>query len=421
MSDKKQNNDPINNETQETEKSGLLYEDVPPEVYEDDDQIRVKDLLNIIWEGRLKIAIITLLLFCFAIFHYVTAPEEYVAESRFLPERQIQQFQMDRMFAFGELARSLNIGGAQSDGSLPSYFYPDIIASVSFQRELLNREVELINEGRTITLFDYFTDLYEQPFRTRVYGTIRRNTIGLPTRFFLFITNLFKSDDAPQRRDLSQQANSDAESDSMGTHQSVERQRFLVVSPEFQSASSEIISRIYVDYGTLTIEVKTTMPDPMAAVQLNAYVADMVQEYLINYRVQKARENLVFIENLYEESEERYNRTSRDLAIYEDSNKGDMSAVANLERERLSERKNLAYSLYSSVASRLEEARSRVNEDTPIYTSFQDPIFPTDPIGANLMVLPVSIVLGIFLGTVWVFFEKFIFIIGRVFGLGKKS
>lgn len=418
MSDKKQKNDPKNDET---EKSGLLYEDVPPEVYEDDDQIRVKDLLNIIWEGRLKIAIITLLLFCFAIFHYVTAPEEYVAESYFLPERQVQQFQMDRMFAFGELARSLNIGGAPSDGSLPSYFYMDIIGSVGFQRKLLSREVELINSDRTITLFEYFTDLYEQPFRSRVYSTIRRNTIGLPARFFLFVTNLFKSDEVSQRGALNLQANGEDESDSLGGRHAIEKDRYLIVSPEFDAASQELVGRINLDYGTLTIEVTTTMPDPMAAVQMNAYVADMLQEYLINYRVQKARENLVFMENLYEEAEERYERTSRALAIYEDSNKGDMSAVADLERERLRERKNLAYSLYTSVANRLEEARSRVNEDTPIYTSFQDPIFPTAPLGASLMVLPASIVIGIFLGILWVFFEKFMLIIGRVFGWTKKE
>lgn len=421
MSDKKQNNESKNDGTDETEKSGLFYEDVPPEVYEDDDQIRVGDLLNIIWEGRIKIVIITLLLFSIAIFHNVTAPEEYVAESYFLPERQIQQFQLDRMFAFGELARSLNIGGAPSDGSLPSYFYPEIIASVEFQRELLSREVELINSGRTITLFDFFTDLYEQPFRTRVYSTIRRNTIGLPARFFLFITNLFKSQEVPQMRVLNQQADGDAANDSLGAIHAIQMDRFLIISPEFESATDEVVSRVKVDYGTLTIEVKTMMPDPMAAVQLNAYVADMVQEYLINYRVQKARENLVFMENLYDESEERYERTSRALAIYEDSNKGDMSAVADLERERLRERKNLAFTLYTSVAGRLEEARSRVNEDTPIYTSFQEPIFPTTPQGSNLMILPASIIVGVFLGILWVFFEKFMFIFGRVFGWSKKE
>tara|TARA_R100001143_G_C3360851_1_gene135480 strand:+ start:10251 stop:11516 length:1266 start_codon:yes stop_codon:yes gene_type:complete len=421
MSDKKQNNDLNNEETEGTEKSGLLYEDVPPEVYEDDDQIRVKDLLNIIWDGRMKILIVTALLFCFAVFHYVTAPEEYVAESRFLPERQVQQFQFDRMFAFGEFARQLNIGGAESDGSLPSYFYVDIIASVEFQRKLLSQEIELINSGRTMTLFEFFTDLYEQPFRTRVYSFIRRNTIGLPTRFFLFITNIFKSEDVSQSRVLNQRTSDATEADSLTARHAVEMDRYLIVSPEFEAASDQVVGRVNVDYGTLTYDVTTTMPDPMAAVQLNAYVADLMQEYLINYRVQKARENLVFIEGLYEEAEERYERTSRDLAIYEDSNKGDMSAVASLERERLRERKNLAYSLYTSVASRLEEARSRVNEDTPIYTSFQEPIFPTQPIGANLMILPASIIIGIFLGVLWVFFEKFMLIIGQIFGWSRNK
>lgn len=421
MSDKHPNTEPEKDKNPETEKSGLLYEDVPPEVYEDDDQIRVGDLLNIIWEGRLKVAIITLLLFCFAIFHYVTAPEEYIAESRFLPERQVQQFQMDRMFAFGELGRALNIGGSQSDGSLPSYFYPDIIASVEFQRNLLSREVELINSGRTITLFEFFTDVYEQPFRSRVYSTIRRNTIELPIRFFLFITNLFKSDEAPQRRALDLHANDEDEISSLEASHALHRDRYFIISPEFDAASKAIIGRVMVDYGTLTIEVNTRMPDPMAAVQLNAYVADMVQEYLIDYRIQKARENLIFIEGLYEEAEERYEQAIEELAIFRDTNKGTLTALAQTEQERLTNKRDLSYSLYSSVASRLEEARSRMNEDTPIYTTFQDPIFPTQPSSANIMILPASIIIGIFLGILWTFFEKFMLIIGRVFGWSKKG
>lgn len=420
MSDKKQNKNSDSDLNQEKKKSGLLYEDVPPEVYEDDDQIRVSDLLDIVWVGRFKIAIITLLLFCVSIFHYVAAPVEYEANSRFLPERQVQQFQFDRMFAFGELARSLNIGGGQTDGSLPSYFYPDIIASISFQYDLLSREVDLYNDNRTVTLFDYFTDVYEQPFRTRVYSAVKRNTIGLPLRFFLFITNIFTRDEEP-RADIRAQSSDlvDAESPLITQH-AIHRDRYFLLSPQFEMASKSLIERIMVNYGTLTIEVTTVMPDPMAAVQINAYVADMVQEYLIAYRIEKAGENLQYIETLFEESEERYENTSEALAIYEDTNKGNVSAVANLERERLREHRNLAYSLYTSVASRLEEAKTRLKEDTPVYTTFEDPVFPTEPTGGNIMVLPASLVLGVFLGIVWVFFEKFMLIVGRVFGWSKS-
>jgi len=418
MSDKKQNDDPKNEDTGTEEKSGLYYEDVPPEVYEDNDQIQVKDLLNIVWEGRIKIAIITLLLFFFAIFHYVTAPEEYMAESRFLPERQVQQFQMDRMFAFGEIARQLNIGSSQSDGSLPSYFYEDIIYSIEFQRELLSRDVELINFGRTVTLFEFFTDVYEQPFRSKVYSFIRRNTIGLPTRFFLFITNIFKSDEVAQNRVVNPQDG--AEDDSLGSVHAIHRDRFFVISPQFEAARLELESRTRINYGTLTIQVNTRMPDPMATVQLNAYVADMLQEYLIDYRLQKARESLIFIEELYEEAEQRYNESMEELAMFRDSNKGSLTALAETELERLTNKRNLAYSLYTSVASSLEEAKSRMNEDTPIYTTFQDPIFPTESEGANLMILPASIVVGIFLGILWTLFEKLMLIIGRVFGWTKS-
>lgn len=430
MSDKKQNDDPKNDATENTEKSGLLYEDVPPEVYEDDDQIRVSDLINIILDGKKKILGITIFLFAFSIFHVVTAPKEYIAESLFLPERQVQQFQMDRMFAFGELTRALNIGGGQTDGSLPSYFYPDIIASIDFQNELLAREVDLFNEGRTVTLIEYFTDVYEQPLRTRVYSFIRRNTIGLPMRFFRFITGLFTPTE--EVRQISVQPRQTEESDldvqpSIMDSHVAHQERFFVISPSFEDASTSLISRILVDYGTLTIEVTTTMPDPMAAVQLNAFVADMLQEYLIEYRIGKSRQNLEYIELLYEEAEVRYDSTARELALFTDRNKGDLTALAELELERLRDQRNLAYSLYSSVASRLEEAKTRLKEETPIYTTFQDPIFPTQPTGANILILPASIILGIFLGIVWVFGEKLLLVLTRSFSwfgsfsFGKKN
>lgn len=303
---------------QEEEKSGLLYDDVPPEVYEDDDQVRVSDLLDIIKDGKLKILVITLFLFAFSIFHVATAPKEYVAESFFLPERQVQQFQMDRMFAFGELTRALNIGGGQTDGSLPSYFYPDIIASIDFQNELLAREVDLFNEGRTVTLFEYFTDVYEQPFRTRVYSTIRNNTIGLPMRFFRFITGIFTPAEEVRQITIQPRQTDEVDPDHqpsvMDAHV-MHQERFFVLSPQFANASSSLIPRIVIDYGTLTIEVTTRMPDPIAAVQLNAFVADMLQEFLIDYRIGKAQQNLEYIELLYEEAEERYEETAHELAL----------------------------------------------------------------------------------------------------------
>lgn len=417
MSDKKQNKNTDSDLNQEEEKSGLLYEDVSPEVYEDDDQIRVSDLLDIIWAGRLKILIITILFFCLAIFHVVSAPDEYLAESTFLPERQVQQFQMDRMFAFGELARSLNIGGSQSDGSLPSYFYPEIIASVEFQSELLAKEVELYNEGRTVTLFEYFTDVYEQPFRVRFYNSIRNYTIGLPMKFFRLITNIFTPRDETGQTPVleSTEVDNDEKSPNIMNNHVIHQDRFYILSPQYIAASESIVERTQIDYGTLTIAVSTRMPDPLAAVQLNAYVADMLQNYLIEYRIEKARQNLQYIEALYEEAEERYERTTYELALFEDSNMGNLSAVADIERERLRERKNLAYSLYTSVASRLEEARTRLKEDTPIYTTFQDPEFSTQSIGASIYLLPASIFIGLFLGVIWLFIEKMLFVFVRTF------
>ena len=399
-----------------------MYEDVELDVYEDEDQIRVMDLLNIIWEGRMKILVITILMFCFGMFHFITTPEEYETNSRFLPERQVQQFQMDRMFAFGEFARSLNIGGAQSDGSLPSYFYPDIIGSVDFQEELLSREVDLINSDRRITLFEYFTTVYEQPFRSRVYSFIRRNTIGLPARIIRSFSGLFSRGDT-QSTIVEPQAGAalqDTDNSIMAGHV-IRGDRYTILSPEFEYVRQSVFDRISVDYGTLTIEVGTMMPDPMAAVQLNSYVADMLQEYLIEYRIEKARDNLQYIEVLYEEAEERYEEAQYELAMFLDSNKGILTALAEIERERLDDRRDLAFSLYSSVSNRLEEARTRLKEDTPIYTSFELPVLPSQPRGANMLVLPASIVVGLFLGVLWTFAEKLILVIGRVFGLVKGN
>lgn len=400
------------------ERSGLLYEDVPPEVYEDDDQIRVSDLINIVVDGKKKIFAITIFLFAFSIFHVVTAPKEYVAESFFLPERQVQQFQMDRMFAFGELSRALNIGGGQTDGSLPSYFYPDIVASINFQNELLAREVNLFNEGRTVTLFEYFTDVYEQPFRTRFYSAIRNNTIGLPMRFFRFITGIFTPAEEVRQMTIqphqADEADPDHQPSVLDAHVQ-HNERFFVLSPQFENASRQLIPRILIDYGTLTIDVTTRMPDPMAAVQLNAFVADMLQEFLIDHRIGKAQQNLEYIESLYEEAEERYEETARQLALFTDSNKGNLTALAELEMERLRDQRNLAYSLYSSVANRLEEAKTRLKEETPIYTTFQDPIFPKQPTAGNILILPISIVLGVFFGIVWVFAEKLFLVFARSF------
>lgn len=365
----------------------------------DEDEIDLLELVEMIWKGRKTIVVFVAVFFTLGLFHFLTGPEEYQSEAILLQESQPQTSQNMRLLQqFGGFGGA---GGAMNDpGTLSANLYPRIIESVEFQHNLLLQSVEFESLGREMMLYEYFNEIYEEPFRNRVYRGFRNYTIGLPITIYRVVRNLFRSQEE------------------MAPNFEIEENgEILVLNSFVRRALSQMRERTSVEFEESFITVTSRLPDPKAAAEINAILIAQIQEYVINYRSEKARQNLEFVEQMYREVEERYEESQRALAQFQDENRGQMTAIARIEAERLQNERNLTFSLYNNLAQRLEDARLRLQEETPVFSQLQKPNLPHSPVSSSPLVVIASILLGGFMGVFWIFAAKaFIVVRERIKG-----
>ncbi|MEX2410623.1 MAG: hypothetical protein WD607_04505, partial [Candidatus Paceibacterota bacterium] len=255
-----------------------------------------------------------------------------------------------------------------------------------FQHNLLLNEVEFESLGRRVMLYEYYIDIYEEPFRDRFYRGVRNYTLRLPVTSYRGFRNLFR-EDAETIPDF----NIDAEGE------------ILILNSNVRRAISAMRTRVTVEFDQSFINVSARMPDPKAAAELNALLIEQIQDYVINYRSEKARQNLEYVEHQYRDIEERYEEAQRALARFQDENRGQMTALARIEEERLQNERSLTYNLYNNLAQRLEDSRLRLQEETPVFSKLQKPNLPHSPVGSSNLIVVASIILGGFMGIFWFF------------------
>lgn len=157
-----------------------------------------------------------------------------------------------------------------------------------------------------------------------------------------------------------------------------------------------------VDKKTAMTTLTVTMQDP----KVTAIVADSVvaklQQYIIDYRIKKAKEDCAYLEQLYKERQKEYYDAQSKYAHYFDSNRNIALQSVRAEQERLQNDMNLAYQVYSQVAQQLQVARAKIQEEKPVFAVVEPATVPLQPSGTSRKVILIGIVFLAICGTgVW--------------------
>ena len=148
--------------------------------------------------------------------------------------------------------------------------------------------------------------------------------------------------------------------------------------------------------------ISVTLQDP----KVTAIVADSVvaklQQYNIDYRIKKAKEDCAYLDQLYKERQREYYAAQSKYAHYFDSNRNIALQSVRAEQERLQNDMNLAYQVYSQVAQQLQVARAKIQEEKPVFAVVEPATVPLQPSGTSRKVILVGIVFLAVCGTsIW--------------------
>lgn len=255
------------------------------------------------------------------------------------------------------------LGGttAMGDGTdaLNASLSSDIVSSTPFLLELLNMKVT-VDEDNQKTLSTYLED-ESSPWWSYV--------IGLPSVAINGLKSLFVD------KELSNETNGQPSGVINLTNKENAKVAFL----------KKNITAI-IDKKTAITNVTVILQNPKVAAIVADSVVYRLQEYIINYRTSKAKDDCAYLEKLFEERKQEYYEIQKRYAEYVDTHDNLILQSVRAEQERLQNDMNLAYQVYSQVANQLQVARAKVQEEKPVFAVVEPAVIPLKPSGLGLKV-----------------------------------
>ena len=257
--------------------------------------------------------------------------------------------------ALSSIANSfgINIGSSSEDAIYPT-LYPDVIRSTDFMSGLFDVDVRTADGTFAGTYYEYLSKHYRRPFWLNVKIQVKK-----------WINKL---------RPKSKLSRPTTMGDELNTFW-------------FSTKQSEIITLMRdnitcnVDKRTDVVSISVMAQDPLVAATMADSVRMHLQAFMTEYRTKKASSDMVYYNQLMEEEREAYMQARKAFVNYSDSHHDIQQEAYRVEANYLEEEMNLHYSAFTSYQKQYIAAQSKLQENTPIYTTLQSAVVPNIPDG----------------------------------------
>lgn len=351
------------------------YNNIPQE--EEELEIDLMEYARKLWAARkllLKVAGIAVLV---GIIIALTTPKIYTTSVTLAPESA------KGGSGLSGIASMLGVGGLNmsSDAdALSVTLYPDVVSSTPFILDLLDTQVKTLDEEiQDTTLIAY---LEEES------GSLISTVISLPFKAIGAVVSLFSSSE-------------EEEKDSKIDPFHLTREQANIVTGLKKVITADV------DKKTGVTTVSVTMQDPMVCAIIADTVVAKLQARITSYRTSKAENDALYWEQLHQERQKEYYIAQQNYANYMDANQNVIRQSVLTERERLQNEMNLAYQVYSNVATQLQLARAKVQEAKPAFAVVEPASVPLNPSGTSRKMILIGIVfLAVAGAAAWILFGQ---------------
>lgn len=297
-------------------------------------EIDLLELAMKLWNNRKKLIKWTAIGVVVGIIVAFSIPREYDASVKLAPEIGNNK-QTGSLSALASMA-GLSAGASSGSDAVYPQLYPDVVSSVPFLTGLFNVEIQTQDAGKECTVEQYMKDDISSPWWSYI--------LGLPGK----ILGLLRSKE-------------DVEENHVLNNFHLTPQESGLVAALSQRISASV------DAKTSVVTINVQMQDPLVSAILADTVVSRLQQYVTDYRTNKARQDLEYAEKLNNEAQQEYYRAQQALADYSDRNQGIATQTARITRDRLDNEASLAFSLYNQTAQQVQHAKAKVQENTPVY------------------------------------------------------
>ncbi|PXY03000.1 exopolysaccharide biosynthesis protein [Marinifilum breve] len=346
-----------------------------------DDEIDLIALAKTLWEGRKTVIKTTIIFMLIGLFVAIFSEKEYTASCTMVPQSAEGGSKLGGSLGGLAAMAGINLGSIGGGSDIPPMLYPRVVNSIPFQKEMMKTPLSIEGQNEKVT----FSHYYEEIYKPGVFGYLKKYTIGLPKLIIKAIRG-----------------------------KSIEKQdekcELLTISRKENGLIKTLNEQVKIDINDKEgyIALTARMPEAKAAAELANKAQELLQETITEFKIQKAKDQLSFIEKRYTEKEEEARKAQRNLAQFIDRNKNVSTATAQTELDRLKAEYNLIYGVYSELAKQLESQKIQVEEDTPVFTVVEPVTVPIDKASPNRpLILIIWTMFGGIIGIGMVFWKEF--------------
>jgi uncharacterized protein involved in exopolysaccharide biosynthesis len=345
-------------------------------------EIDLIELAHKIWIKRAFIAKVTAVFFVFGVLIAFLSPKEYTSSIVVVPQTGDANSKLGGLSGLASMA-GINISDMSGSQTLSPTVYPQILGSITYQKELLQTQVKFEDIDHPISLFDAYTN--EKYKKTNVLGFIKKYTIGLPG----LILKSLKEEDVVALSDSN---------------------KYITMSEDEKKAIDMLSDKVSITLndkdGYITIAANAS--EPLVATQITIAAQKLLQKYITAIKIEKAEQTLDFVQGRYSEAKRDYETAQIRLASYQDLNRNVISAVSKAQSDKLANDYNLAFSVYSELAKQLEQAKIQVKDATPVLSIVQPAFVPIEKSKPKRAVILISFIfMGVLCSVIFVLFKYF--------------
>lgn len=317
---------------------------------EEENEIDLLELAMKLWQERKKIikwcavGIVAGLIVAFSI------PREYETTVKVAPEFNVSQKSSGSLSSIMSMMGMSNTANQTLDALYPQ-LYPDVVGSVPFALSLFDVPVEDIKGEKKTTVRAFLEEDTSSPWWSAI--------LALPGKLIGAIKTLISDEEETGEHTLN------------SFHLTQDEDLIVTALSKRVSAT--------VDTKTQVVTITVRMQDPMVSAMLADTVVYRLQEYITDYRTNKARKDLEYAEILNQEAKDNYYKAQQEYADYLDRNQGLILHSAQTTRERLENEATLAFNLYNQTSQQLQAAKAKVQENTPVYATVTPATVPIKP------------------------------------------
>ena len=238
----------------------------------------------------------------------------------------------------------IDLGSKSSYDAIYPEIYPDVFASTNFILTLFDVSVKQKNDTVTKSYFTHITKDTRIPFW------------DYPKVGITKLLKFFSSNDTMNNGKINP----------------------FMLTRDQEEICNHIRNQISckIDKKTSLITISMTDFDPQVSAIMADTLQNRLQDYITDYRTKKARNDMEYMQKLYDEAHREYAKARQKYAAFGDSYMNLKMQSYVLKGDELENEMQLKYTIYQQVVEQLQLAKAKVQERTPAFTIVQEATVP---------------------------------------------